>query len=327
MPDGAELSVYPLPYGLKDRDYEHYDQGDLSYNIEHTYGSLEESLTEKRELEYQSGRQYVVDEIERTKALKLGRFNLRPATTPPEAGLCIAIYGVAGVGKTTLAAQCALSELGKPVLVIDAEGGSRAIAHMQDVYIADVKTWKEVLEVSQEVVKTKPEFKTVILDNMSEFQQLNLKGITGGSVPQIQHYGQNTNEMLNFVRLWRDVSRDLGINVIFIAWESPEKDESTGAIKRDLGFTPSLAKQFPGIIDIVGYLTVDIRGTRILEFAPSPRNAAKFRRSQSEIAMQIPLKLYYTIDEHPMVDLLNTLKGGEKWPVGRYTQKQSSTNN
>lgn len=253
----------------------------------------------------------------------LGRFKLRPATTPPASGMCIALYGAAGVGKTTLAAQAALSPLGSPVLIIDAEGGSRAVAHMQNVYVADVKSWKEITEVSNEVAK-QAQFKTIVLDNMSEFQQINLKGIVGNGMPQIQHYGQNTNEMLNFSRLWRDISRDTGVNVIFIAWESPEKDESTGIIKRDLGFTPSLAKQFPGIIDIVGYLTVNQKGLRVLNFAPSVRNAAKFRRSQTEVAMQIPLQLTYGLNEYPMVDLLNTLKGGETWPTGRYV-KSSDT--
>lgn len=254
----------------------------------------------------------------------LGKFKLRPATIPPASGMCIAIYGAPGTGKTTLAAQAALSDLGKPVLVIDAEGGSRAIAHMKDVYIADVKTWQEVVDVSNTVANTKNEFKTVVLDNMSEFQQMNLKRIVGNGLPQIQHYGQNTNEMLGFVRLWRDIARDSGLNVIFIAWESPEKDESTGIIKRDLGFTPSLAKQFPGIIDLVGYLTVDNSGTRILSFAPSTRTAAKFRRSQSEVAMQIPLTLYYGLNENPLVDLLNTLKGQLDWPTGKYLKKQGS---
>lgn len=254
----------------------------------------------------------------------LGRFKLRPATTPPASGLCIAIYGVPGVGKTTLAAQAAMSELGSPVLVIDAEGGSRAISHMENVYIADVKTWREVNDISNAVANTKNEFKTVVLDNMSEFQQIHMRSIvTGNNMPEIRDWGRNSNEMLGFTRLWRDIARDQGLNVIFIAWESPEVDESSGAkiIKRDLGFTPSLAKQFPGIIDIVGHLTVDNRGTRILSFAPSTRNAAKFRRSQLEAAMQIPLTLYYGLNEYPMVDLLNTLKGGLDWPSGKYLRK------
>jgi phage nucleotide-binding protein len=270
----------------------------------------------------------LLNDTERHLIDTLGKFKLRPATTPPASGMCIAIYGVPGVGKTTLAAQAALSNLGKPVLVIDAEGGSRAIAHMQDVYIADVKTWKEVVDVSNTVANTKNDFKTVVLDNMSEFQQIHMRSIvTGNNMPEIRDWGRNSNEMLGFTRLWRDISRDQGLNVIFIAWEAPELDESSGAkiIKRDLGFTPSLARQFPGIIDLVGHLTVDNQGTRILNFSPSNRTAAKFRRSQNEAAAKIPLTLYFGLNEYPLVDILNTLKGGLDWPQGKYLKKQQAS--
>lgn len=324
MPEMAEHSMAPLPYGLKDRDYEHYDMPDMAYNIEAIYGSPEEKLME-------SLLENAQEQITKSFGVpmeSLGRFKLRPATTPPESGMCIALYGTPGVGKTTLAAQAALSPLGSPVIIIDAEGGTRAVAHMDNVQVPEgIRTWKDIIDISDILARGGHPFKTVVLDNMSEFQSWNMKSIVGDKLPQIQDWGRNTNELLNFSRLWRDISRDTGVNVIFIAWESPEEDSSSGVkiIKRDLGFTPSLAKQFPGLIDIVGHLTVNPSGLRVLNFSPSNRSAAKFRRSQTEVAMQIPLQLTYGLNEFPMVDLLNTLKGGEPWPKGKYVKSTVAT--
>jgi hypothetical protein len=156
---------------------------------------------------------------------------------------------------------------------------------------------------------------------MSEIQAVVLRSLTA-EAPQIQHYMQATVAMLALTRTMRDIARKQNINTILIAWDAPEKDESTGVVKRDVGFTPSLARQFPGIVDIVGYLTVvndPPRYTRKLSFAPSPTTAAKFRRSRNERASQIPYELFYNLDDsNPMVDLLATMRGGVAFPKDKY---------
>ena len=248
---------------------------------------------------------------------------VRQATEESPAGISMAIYGAPGVGKTTLAAQASLSEYGGRVLFLDAEGGTRSISHLDNVDVIDIHDWAQFGKVTNVLANPNEacEWGTIVLDNMSEYQAVNLKHIVGKDIPQIQHWGQSTNDMLYVTRLYRDLARKRGFNVFYIVWEAPEKDEASGIIKRDVGFTPSLARQFPGIIDIVAYLTVEADQTRVLSFAPSPRTAAKFRRSRSEAARDIPLVLYYNAEDLPMIDLLATLKGGQAWPTGKYTRK------
>lgn len=249
--------------------------------------------------------------------------NVRQATEETPAGISIAIYGAPGVGKTTLAAQASLSEYGGRTLFLDAEGGTRSISHLSNVDVIDIVDWNTFGKVTTELANPNApcEWGTIVLDNMSEFQAVNLRHIVDKRMPEIRDWGQTTSDMLYVTRLYRDLARKRGFNVFYIVWEAPEKDE-TGIIKRDVGFTPSLARQFPGILDIVGYLTVDNNGIRVLSFAPSVRTAAKFRRSRKEQAMKIPLTLYYGVDDTPMVDLLNTLKGDLPWPDGKYLLKK-----
>lgn len=260
--------------------------------------------------------------------MKIPGLTIRKATEMEDWGVCIALYGPPGVGKTTRAADLADSEYGAPLVIVDAEGGTRAISDRSDIDVIDIKSWNDLGRFTSAIRKMSPiPWKTIVFDNLSEYQSLCLRNATQGDLtPQIQHYGQATNEMLGFIRLYRDLARTEHVNIIFIAWEAPEKDEYTGRIKRDVGFTPSLARQFPGIIDIVGYMTArnnPPRYTRVLDFAPSPITAAKMRRSNNEHAKNIPLQIEFSMEQKPLVDIVNTLRGGLPWPTAKYPRQQN----
>lgn len=252
----------------------------------------------------------------------IGGIEIKSITSDTSWGMCIALYGPPGVGKTLRACEACYSEYGGRVLLLDAEGGRRSVTHMADkVDFVEVNTWPKITSVTNAITKEDDcPYGTIVLDNMSEYQAISLRHLAGNEVAQIQHYNASTKDMLLLTRKWRDWAVQTGVNVIYIAWESPEKDEATGIIKRDVGFTPSLAKQFPGIVDIVGYMTPERRGIRKISFAPDRRTAAKFRRNKTEVAMEIPLEIYFDLDEMPIVDLLATLKGGKPWPKTKYTR-------
>lgn len=243
-----------------------------------------------------------------------------------EWGMCIALYGSPGVGKTTTAGKLAYSPYASPVLFLDEEGGTHVIKHIPNVDIAAIGNWAELSRVSGEITRlgSNCPYKTIVIDNMTEVQAMNLKAVAGTGTPQIQHYNQSTAELLHFTRQWRDFARFNGINVVFIAWTSPEEDNSSGIkiIKQDVGFTPSLARQFPGIVDIVGFLSVEgSQGVRVLSFAPSNRTAAKFRRAADDVSMKIPLTIKFNDRMSPLEDIIGTLKGGLPWPSEKYQLK------
>jgi phage nucleotide-binding protein len=261
-----------------------------------------------------------MSEQERFAGLKVQRPQDMPGW-----GVCMAIYGAPGVGKTTFASDAQDSPFGTPVIFLDAESGIRSVGHRDDIDVIQITSFAQVSAFINALKQTSDaRWRTIILDNMSEIQSLAIKAAQGDSeMPQIQHYGKATSDILQLTRTCRDIARLRSINFIMIVWESPEKDESTGIIKRDIGFSPSLAKTFPGLVDQVGYLTAADQPPylRTLHFESSSRTAAKFRRSQSESATTIPLTFSYKIDDKPLVDLLATLVGEVAWPKDKYSTR------
>lgn len=252
-------------------------------------------------------------------------------------GVCMAIYGVPGVGKTTLVSEAEYSEFGSPTEFIDCEGGARAITHIDDITVLSIidtsnrgEGFADVKKLLNDYIEKRRKANTIIIDNMSELQNMCVKWVVnhvsrGENVkpidrPDIKDWSTITAEMLSLTRRFRDFARNSGTNVFFIAWEAPEKDESQGGlIRRDLAFNPSFARQFPGIVDVVGRLTV--KGDwRELSFAPSSTTASKFRRGGGEKANNVPNVIRYKLGDKPIVDILACLKGGKPWPANKYTR-------
>lgn len=261
---------------------------------------------------------------------QLGRLTVKSATNLGTWGVCLAIYGPAGAGKTPISARVSETEWGGRVLDLDAEGGARSITHMKNVDVTEIKKWDDIEEATANIIRLtqvgKSPWGTIMLDNLSEYSAMCMTSIAGSNIPQIQDWGKMTAKILNLVRVYRDFARTTGVNVIFIAWSAADVDENTKLVRQGVGFNPGIASKFPGILDIVGYLTVE-SGTqnRILSFAPSPRTDAKFRRALNENAAKIPLVIKFNESHNVLGDILATLKGGVAWPTERYLPNSVAT--
>jgi AAA domain len=259
-------------------------------------------------------------------------------------GVCFAIYGPPGSGKSTLAAQAADSEHAGKVGVCDIEGGARAYGHRDDIDVFSIRDsdanhdngmgFEMVERVLDDLIagKLRPadadRYGTVIVDNMSElnayctYDTLRTvpRNIDRKDRPDQKDWNTTTSRMLLHVRRWRDFAQASGTNVVFVAWDRAQEDRVTGVSKKDLAFNPALANQFPGLIDMVGYLTIAGKGRRTLSFEASATTAAKFRRAPTEVAMTIPGEFSYDFGspDKPMKDLIDCLKGGRPFPKDRY---------
>lgn len=246
--------------------------------------------------------------------------NIVMANELPPWGISVVWYGAPGVGKTTVAVLGAAdSEYGRPVLMVDAEGGARAVTHRKDVAVLKLRTIKELVDLL-DVARRDSSFpyKTIVLDNLSEIQAISMRSIVGAGLPSQADWNVNTNRMLGLVRAFRDVSAERGINTFFVAWDKKDEDQQTQLVRRELAFNPALAGQIPGIVDMVGFLSMGVGEQRILTFAPSTKNQAKFRRDLSEAAQQIPLTMAYKPFDPILLDILATLKGGKPFPAQKY---------
>jgi hypothetical protein len=272
------------------------------------------------------------------------RYSVVDATQLTNWGLCLALYGPPGSGKTTLAGQAQDSEFAGQVVHIDAEGGARAIAHRKGLQVIRVMDssptqdnglgWKIIEgDILDDLISGRLVAGTVILDNISEINAMCMyhtlrttsRNIPPDARPDQKDWNTCTSAMLQLIRRFRDFSQASGTNVIFVAWDRLQEDRVTDIPKKDFALNPALANQLPGMLDIVGYLTIDGRGKRKITFEASTANAAKFRRSATEVANTIPLNIAYEFGTQakPMADLIDCLKGGKKFPAERYAPTKS----
>ena len=144
-------------------------------------------------------------------------------------------------------------------------------------------------------------------------------------MPTQQQWGASTAQMLNVFRLCHDkIGRQLGVNVIINCGEDARQDAGdTQFIKSGIGFTKALARSAPYIADIVGHLTVNAKGTRVLSFEPGPYTDAKFRRDrEAKAAQTIPLTIAYQSTQKPLVDVFNALFADKPFPLAAYSKLQ-----
>lgn len=258
-----------------------------------------------------------------TDVRKFGSLKIKRVEDIEEShGAFIALYASAGAGKTTLAADVANYPELSPVLYMDVEGGlsviDKKLITSGKLDPVEPTKYGEITEVKQLILQGNTNYKTVVMDNVCEVLTMCKRMVVGSDeAPTQPQWGKITNEMLKMTREWRDMARFKGINVIFNAWDSPDKDESN-MVKNNINFTPALREQFPGLVEVVGFIGFE-NNSRVLDFTWNPRKTqAKFRRAAGSNGMKIPLKIPYTMDNLPLGDILKTLNFGTEWPAAKY---------
>lgn len=206
--------------------------------------------------------------------------------------LKMAIYGVSGVGKTSLAATT-----GEPTLIISAESGLLSIKKNKLDYLdvarddednqilgADKKL--ERLQAIAAYVNTKEnkeKYKWLFIDSLTEIGQVILESlkITEPKFQDprnsLQMWGAFGEKMRGMIKFFRDMS---GYNVVFTALAKQEKDE-LGRRYMGIDLQGKTADQLPGYFDEVFYFDIfeseDKTKIRQLATQPSDKYVAKDR--------------------------------------------------
>lgn len=170
------------------------------------------------------------------------------------------IYGDPGAGKTVLAGSAAAVPEMSPVLFVDVEGGTYSLkSFYPDVDVVRVKTLPEMVGVYRELGTMQHDYKTVVVDSLSEVQKMIMASIMreviekdderDPDVPSIREWGKSAEQVRRMVRGFRD----LDMNVIFTALMDEEKHEKTGKITKYPMLPGKGKKEVAGFMDIVLY--------------------------------------------------------------------------
>lgn len=249
-------------------------------------------------------------------AQKIAGLQVRKSSEMRANGSFIVIYGQGGAGKTSLVAE--VRKLGNTLLA-DTTKGADAISHLTDIDCVELTKWADFDNLTKEVKKAEHGYVNIIIENVTELAEMDIARISGPvDQPEIQEWGQMTRDVLAKTREWRDIASAQGINVFFLAWDASERDERN-VLKLELAFTPRLREAFPGVVTIIGHITVlNDPDKRLLTFAPGPKTVSKFRRAADAASRKVPYDIYYGLDNLPMADILRTMKGEQDWPDKKY---------
>lgn len=224
-------------------------------------------------------------------------------------GLNMVLYGIPGIGKTTLASTAQDSPYGKNVLFVDVEGGTRSISDRKDITVVQPEGFDQIREVFEWIILGKHDFQTFVIDTISETQMVGMKDImlTAKDVewPGIQDWGRSTEQMMRLVRAFKGLAQTRGWNVIFTAHARESKDEIEGRIYVRPNLTPKVTERIGMVVDVIGYMSKEDDGTRTLTLEPTRRVLAKYRQP---LKGPIP-KLPPVIRNPSLVTILGHLRG------------------
>lgn len=228
-----------------------------------------------------------------------------------EWGLNLLVYGPSGVGKTYFAATAQDTPLGKDVLVIDPEKGTRTIGHRSDVTVFPMDKWSDYQDIYDYLVTKPHAFKTIVTDSLTDVQEMCIDEFVGakiraGAAPGIQDFGKVKVAMCGMIRKFKALSTSKGWNIIFTASEDHDKDQATGIIVKSPALSPKTCQAACAIVDGIGHMSSNDKGVRTISFQNTSTVVAKLRQPQGK--NMLPLK----IESPSLVTILEHLSGGKQ---------------
>jgi hypothetical protein len=205
----------------------------------------------------------IADQIEVLTPAKLGGLDIR-SVVEESAYFNMLVYGESGIGKTTLAGSAVEVPEMRPVIFLDIEGGTLSLRdRYPEVEKVRIDSWDDLVETYKGLRENPTEYRTVVLDSISELQEFGMDEIMLRAIrkaedegderdpdlPSIGEHGKSANRMRKVIRRFRD----LPMNTIFTALERVDIDPKRRKfIKPQV--SPNLSGQLAGFLDVVLYM-------------------------------------------------------------------------
>jgi len=203
---------------------------------------------------------------------------------PSSHNLRMVIYGSSGIGKTVF------GNTAPNPLFLSAEEGLLSLADKGVNYVK-IETTQDIDNIYHALKNgslkddkgKKIKVDTVVIDSLTEVQQVIINNITGGGMPSQRQWGDFSTKMAEILRKFKG----LDVHLIFICLENEKNDEDDNG--RDFSrFVPELygklMQKTCAMMDMVGryYMKTTVvndkpTAQRVMTFEYSPRHVAKDR--------------------------------------------------
>lgn len=215
-----------------------------------------------------------------------------------------AIYGRSGTGKTTFA-----STFPTPILLLDVKDqGTDSIADIEDIDVMEIEEWDDFEDAYYYLAKHKKTYKTVVIDTVSQLQQLNMEHVLSKKRKKVESIGdwgtmtrREWGDVAGMMKEWITDYRDLPLEVVFIAQDRVNKgedEEDSDMLLPEVGprLMPSVASHLNAAVSVIGNTFIklkrvkkEVRGKIIkreravysLRLGPHPIYTTKIRKPKS----------------------------------------------
>lgn len=212
--------------------------------------------------------------------------SIAPITAPrkPEDKTTSLFYALPGVGKTTLAGSASAVAAMSPVILLDFENGSSALARKYpDVEVVHITEWGTAVKVIEALANEQTKYKTVIFDTIGEAQEQIIIWSE-----EVFRKDEKDNSFAKWADAWEQLAKAIKglhnseMNVIALAHLELDRDEITNKKTMRPAFEGKKShRKLPAVFDAIGYLSMqeDAQGNtgRVLQFLPEEDIVAKDR--------------------------------------------------
>jgi hypothetical protein len=174
----------------------------------------------------------------------------------------VVFYGRAGTGKTTIAAS-----FPAPLLIdFRSEQGTDSVNDVKGLKVIQAEEWDDLEQLYWYLADAKHSFKTVIIDTVTQMQELAIKHILSTNKKNTEDAGnwgsmskQMWGETASLLKSWIMNYRNLDLNCVFIAQDrvfnaGDEADTEDGQLKPEVGprLMPSVGSTLNAAVDLIG---------------------------------------------------------------------------
>lgn len=238
-------------------------------------------------------------------------------------------YGRSGTGKTTIS-----STFPKPLLFLDVKDqGTDSISDVKGIRVREINSWDDFEETYWYLQKHPDEFKTIVIDTVSQLQSLVVEKVLNDKKKDASKAGdwgsmtkREWGDVAQIMKSWIVNIRDLPMEVVFLAQDRVFNLDEDGAgnseeeiLTPEVGprLSPSVASTLNAAVSVVGNTFVRIRRFKkeingkikekekkeyCLRIGPNPIYVTKLRKPKS-------IELPDVIVNPEYEDLMAAIKG------------------